>query len=457
MKPDPQRRARSIALVIGTAAVAVGLWGLCWVVWPDFFVSLFRVEYSYDRALRNYEQNLRDFPKLLACLALALAAIGTAVWRFAARNGPSLAESAFPRWLTTSALAVLLGLAGWVSHNSWVFWNRPTWDGYSKFGEAIHRALDGAVSGSGPAAFAELGRFVAGYMHSPSPLTPAAIGLLRFAVDDPILCLQLINWFATAVSLLLVIRVSSRLAPDLPAWFVGAMFLTNAAIIRSSFFIQLDASSAALVLVYLWRWERWLRESSKWNLVVLALCATLALFQKTTLFPVIAVPVIVELVRQWKSRDWNLQQLTVSIAPSALAVVLFVSYLFTLDLQGNWGRQVEVMGTGWNVLDFSLQRFVFSGAFLLGAFLPFAAVGVREIGGVRLGMLAYCGLFLLGIALTGGPFWSRYYSHIVGPCLIAATPALGRLALLPGSLSVGAVYLAATAGVGYAMLYWQIF
>jgi hypothetical protein len=67
------------------------------------------------------------------------------------------------------------------------------------------------------------------------------------------------------------------------------------------------------------------------------------------------------------------------------------------------------------------------------------------------------GLFLLGIALTGGPFWSHYYSHIVGPCLIAATPALGQLARLPGSLSAGVVYLGATAVVGYVMLYWQIF
>ena len=59
--------------------------------------------------------------------------------------------------------------------------------------------------------------------------------------------------------------------------------------------------------------------------------------------------------------------------------------------------------------------------------------------------------------MTGGPFWSRYYANIVGPVLIAATPALGQLARLPGALLAGVVYLGATVGVGYAMLYWQIF
>ncbi|MFP8879457.1 MAG: hypothetical protein VCE43_08350 [Myxococcota bacterium] len=452
-EPVLQPRARWIGLVIGVAALCVGLWSLSWAVWPDFFVSLFRVEYSYDRALRNYEQNLRDFPRLLAWLSAALGAVAVAACPFEGRDGASLAAASLPRWLTWPALTGLLGLAGWISHHSWVFWNRPTWDGYTKFGEAIHRALVGADQ----AAFAELGRFVAGYMHSPSPLTPTAIGLLRFAVDDPILCLQLISWLATGVSLILVVRLSARLAPELPAWFVGALFLVNAAIVRSSFFIQLDAASAALALVYLWRWERWSESSSARDLVALVLCATLVLFQKTTLFPLIAVPVIVELVGQWRGRNWNGQRLAAAFAPSAFALVLFGAYVFALDLGSNWARQVAVMGTGWNVLDYSVQRFVFAAVFLLGAFLPFAAVGARQLRGLRLGMLVFSGLFLLGIALTGGPFWSRYYSHIVGPCLIAATPALGQLARLPGSLSAGVVYLGATAVVGYVMLYWQIF
>lgn len=452
-EPVSQPIARSIGIAIGAAAALVALWGACWAIWPDFFSSLFRVEYTYDRALRNYQQNLRDFPRLLACLAAALGAVATVAWRFEGREGTSLVASSIPRWQTWPALAGMLGLAGWTSHHSWVFWNRPTWDGYTKFGEAIHRALVGADQ----AAFAELGRFAAGYMHSPSPLTPTAIGVLRFAVDDPVLCLQLINWFSTAVSLLMVIRLSARLAPDLPAWFVGALFLGNAAIVRGSFFIQLDAASAALALVYLWCWERWWRSSRASDAVLLTLCATLALFQKTTLFPLLAVPVIVELVEQWRSGNWNKRRIGATLAPSAIALVLFGTYLSVLDLENNWGRQVEVMGTGWNVLDYSVQRFMFATAFLLGAFLPFAAASARQLAGLRLGALVFSSLFLLGITLAGGPFWSRYYAHIVGPCLIAAAPALGQLARLPGSLSVGLVYLGATVVTGYAMLYWQIF
>ncbi len=453
VEPVPPPIARSIGLAIGIAAACIALWGLCWAMFPDFFSSLFRVEYSYDRAQRNFEQNLRDFPRLLAWLAAALGAVATVVWRFEGREGASLAASSFSRWLTWPALAAMLGVAAWTSHHSWVFWNRPTWDGYSKFGEAIHRALVGADQ----AAFAELGHFVARYMHSPSPLTPAAIGLLRFAVDDPVLCLQLINGFATAVSALLVVRLSARIAPDLPAWFVGALFLGNAAIVRGSFFIQLDAASAALALVYLWRWERWSKSLRVRDAAVLALCATLALFQKTTLFPLLAVPLIVELVDQRRSGNWNSRRLAATLAPSVFGLILFGAYVFALDLGNNWERQVEVMGKGWNVLDYSVQRFVFATAFMLGAFLPFAGVGARQLGGLRLGVLVFAALFLLGITLTGGPFWSRYYAHIVGPCLIAATPALGQLARLPGSLSVGLVYLCATVAVGYAMLYWQIF
>jgi hypothetical protein len=448
-----QPAARSIGLAIGVVAAFVAVGALCWAIWPEFFASLFRVEYTYNRALRNYEQNLHDFPRLLVCLAAALAAVATAVWRFEGRDGASLAASSFPRWLTWAGLAGMLGLAGWTSHHSWVFWNRPTWDGYTEFGEAIHRALVTADQ----SAFAELGHFVSGYLHSPSPLTPAAIGVLRFAVDDPVLCLQLINCLATWVSLLLVVRLSARLTPDLPAWFVGALFLVNAATIRGSFFIQLDAASAAFALVYLWRWERWSNSSRALDAALLAFCATLVLFQKTTLFPLLAVPVIVEFVGQWRNGDWNGRRLAASLGPSAAALVLFGSYLWALDLGNNLGRQVEVMGAGWNVLDYSVQRFVFGIAFLLGAFLPFAAVGARQLGGLRLGVLLYSGLFLLGIVVTGGPFWSRYYAHIVGPVLIAATPALGQIARLPGSLSLGLVYLGATAVVGYAMLYWQIF
>jgi hypothetical protein len=444
---------RSVAIAIGIAAACTALWSLCWAIWPETFPSLFRVEYTYGRALRNYEQNLRDFPWLLACLAVALGAIATAVWRFDGRRGTSLAASSFSSWLTWPALAGMLGLAGWTSHHSWVFWNRPTWDGYAKFGEAIHRALVGADQ----VAFAELGRFAASYMHSPSPLTPAVIGVLRFAVDDPIVCLQWISWVSTGVSMLLVMRLSARIAPDLPAWFAGALFVGNAAIVRGSFFIQLDAASAAMALVYLWCWERSSRSLRATDGVLLTLCATLALFQKTTMFPLLAVPVIVEGVAQWRSGSWNIQKLVATLAPSVVAVLLFATYLYSLDLGSNWGRQVEVMGTGWNVLDYSMQRFVFSTAFLLGAFLPFAAVGARQLSGMRLGMLVYSGLFLLGIVVTGGPFWSRYYAHIVGPCLIAATPALGQLARLPGSLSVGLVYLGACVAVSYAMLYWQIF
>jgi hypothetical protein len=114
-------RARSFGLAIGMAAAAAGLWGLCWAIWPDFFSSLFRVEYTYNRALRNYEGNLRDFPWLLGWLSAALGALAAAVWRFEGRGGASLSNSWLPRWLTWPAVVGMLGVAGWTSHQSWVF------------------------------------------------------------------------------------------------------------------------------------------------------------------------------------------------------------------------------------------------------------------------------------------------------------------------------------------------
>lgn len=77
--------------------------------------------------------------------------------------------------------------------------------------------------------------------------------------------------------------------------------------------------------------------------------------------------------------------------------------------------------------------------------------------GPRLGAFGFVVLFLASIAVVGGPFWSRYYAHVVGPWLVAAAPALGRLAIRDGSLAFSIVYLAATASVSYAMLTWMIF
>jgi hypothetical protein len=454
--PAARRGARAGALALLAAAAATAALAAWWAASPAPFVAHFRVDYAYPLALQNHLRNLRDLPKLLAWVALALAALGAALLRARRRGGPalaSLARRAPAGWGAAAlALAVLLAVDVWLSQREWTYWGRPIWDDYPRYGEAFHRLFVGHDA----AALARFRSFAAGYLHAPSPLTPAALGLLRFAVPDAVACMQLTSLLATAISLLLLLRLSQRIAPALPTWFPGVLFLGNAATIRNSFFVQLDAASSCVALLFLWRWERWLARRRARDAAWLCVCAILAVLQKTTLFPLLVLPPLVAAIGWWRSETGLREVARMALVTLAAPLAVFAAWLGGLGLLGNFRGQVDAMGTGWNVLDHSLGRFAFATGFLLGPVLPFALASPRRIDPLRLGMLLFAALFLGGIAVTGGPFWSRYYSHILAPCLLAAAPGFERAGALPGSRDVLLVYLAGTAAVGYAMMAWHI-
>jgi len=454
----PEPMPRWIAVVLLVLGGLAALFAVAWVIAPEAFAGLFRVEYGYARANRNFARNLGDFPKLLACLAAVLIALGVATRRNA--RAPAFLSAAgtrpgpLPGWFGWSLVVGLFGVAAALSHRSWVYWNRPRWDGYSRFADAFYHLF----AQPGAAGAEQFRAFLGEYLHAASPLTPALAGLLRFAVPDPVLCLQLLNALATAASVALVAHLGRRLAPSLPAWLVAALLLTNAAVIRNSWFVQLDAASSAVALVFFWRLSHWLETGSSRDAAWTCLCATLGLFQKTTLLPLLAIPTAVTLYRQWGARRLRLGALVrVAAWSAAVPLALFAAYVVPLELVDNVGRQVEVMGVGWNVADHSWQRFGFGAAFLLGPYLPFLAFGWSRSSALRFGLVSFALLFLLGIAVTGGPFWSRYYSHIAGPCLLAAAPALARFATLPGSRAAVLLYLGGCAAVSYTMMALELF
>jgi 4-amino-4-deoxy-L-arabinose transferase-like glycosyltransferase len=74
---------------------------------------------------------------------------------------------------------------------------------------------------------------------------------------------------------------------------------------RNAFFIQLDAVSSFFVLLFFALWRRRLARPTLLNAILLGGCLILAVLQKTTLFPLLAVPLTVAVFEAARDRIWN--------------------------------------------------------------------------------------------------------------------------------------------------------
>jgi hypothetical protein len=448
-----QRTNQALACLF--AALLLAILAVVWASRPDWFLTQLQVPYPIQQILDDHVHIIKDFPVLLFVLAAVLALMAFSFWlsaRYALRtpDGPYAVVSPL---VTHVFLTGLLLIGAWLSYRNWLHWQEPLWDDYCYFGELLHYSLRGEAE-----SVATLPGFMAQYPHSPSPLTPVLISLLMFLCPSSALCLQGLSLAATAGSVLALKSLAARLVPSTPFWPLGMLFLTNAATMRNSLFPQLDAINCFFILCFFWLWMWWREQRTTGRTLALLGLLALAVFQKTTLFPLLAVPTLVEVVETIQSRVVGWKRLGVTIAVTAVfPAILFGAYLLTLNMTRNFGWQVELMGTGWNILDFSPQRFLFATSFLIGPYLPlvFRNRFIKEP--FYMGVALFVILFFASLFAVRGPFWSRYYSHVVGPCLLLALPRLSQM-LVTGMWRVPLpAYLFGVAAVQYAMLWRHIF
>jgi hypothetical protein len=236
------------------------------------------------------------------------------------------------------------------------------------------------------------------------------------------------------------------------------LFLVNAATVRNAAFVQLDAICGFFVVWFFWVWTQWLVSPTRRGWLLLIACLTLGIFQKTTLFPLLAIPTLTAALARPRGVGVPWRRVVGIAAASVLPpVALFGGFLWWLGVTGNFGEQVHLMGTGWNELDFSFPRFVFATGFLLGPYLPLACRNQRLREPMFLGLALFVGLFFLSLVAVRGPFWSRYYSLVVAPTLLLALPFLARAAVSSPWRVLLPVYVIAVAAVHYAMMAWHIF
>ncbi|MDP8225794.1 MAG: hypothetical protein P9L99_20710 [Candidatus Lernaella stagnicola] len=442
------------AMFLAAGAVAAGSLAAVWMQRPDWFLKRLAVPYPFQVFLENYNRLLIDFPLVLWVTGAALAALALVVWRTAGRtveNDSSRLRISVP--VEFLIYAALLVAAGYLSLRHWEYWGRPKWDNYWLFARVLHDFW----THPGAETWFTLQKWVAEFPHSPSPLTPVVISVLMVVYDDPLRWLQMLSFGATIGSLALVRSLGRRLAPDVPTWLLGALFLTHAATMRNSLFIQLDAISSFFVLAFYWLWFRWRDEPTQNRLTALVVFLIAAVMQKTTLFPLLAIPFLAAVYDDWRAgrRRW-LEWLRIGLATAALPAALFGGYLLLLGVGRNFGTQVELMGSGWNELDFSLTRFAFATGFLVCPYLPLV-FGEQRWDANRVALAAYPVLFLLSVTAVRGPYWSRYYSHLLGPLLLLAAPHLARLSRQQRGAWLAPTYVAGVAAVQYTMIAAHIF
>lgn len=453
--PTTQPQLRRQAAFCLTMAVALSALAWIWRIKVDWFQEKLAVAYPLHQMAENYRNNLFDFPFLLFITAGAFLIMAASLWSAGRRsNVQPVRPLSPPRWLTALTFAVLLGVAGWLSYRNWLHWGKPRWDDYWKFGDLLHY-LWRRPSGEN---WMAIKQSLQSYPHAASPLTPLLISLLLFLHENSLLWLQILNFAATVGSLLLVYRLGKKIAPAAPTWILGILFLTNAATIRNSFFIQLDAISSFFILLFFALWNRYRERPTLGNSVLLSAGLVLAVLQKTTLFPLMAIPLAMGAYEAVRNRDWDRPGLVKNaLWTIGLPLGVFILYLFAFGFFDSFGSQVELMGTGWNELDFSFSRFVFATAFLLGPYLPLLRYAEPRREPLQLGLLLFITLFFLSIVAVKGPFWSRYYSHVLAPILLLTAPHLSRAVVTSGWRYILPAYLIGIAGVQYAMLAWHIF
>ncbi len=429
------------------------LLGMLWRLWPAWFVARFDVPYPHAIILNHYHYLLHKLPDLLLLGALVLFALAGALWLAARRGTFAGAWPRLPVAAETMLFVALLALDGWLSHRYWLAWGRPLWDDYARFGEILHLAL----TSNDPAVLPALWRFIGEYPHAPSPLTPTLIAVGMFIVHNAAAVLMAFNLAATAGSLWLLRAIVRRVSPATIFWPLGVLFLAHGATARNCLFIQLDAINGFFVLLFFHLWLSWREKPSSDRLTAMVVAIVLGVFQKTTLFPLMAVPTLVELVESWRTRRWEVKRLaTVVLATAVVPAALFAFYIFQLEVGRNFQTQVELMGAGWNILDFSLKRFVYATLLLLAPTLPLVALNRNRHRPPHLAFALYILLFFGSIVVVRGPFWGRYYSHVLGAWLLLAAPGL---ALVEGEKSYRlplCVFLTGTAAVQYALVFWNL-
>jgi len=302
-----------------------------------------------------------------------------------------------------------------------------------------------------------LWRFIGEYPHAPSPLTPVLIALGLFVVRNAATVLMALNLAATAGSLWLLRAIVRRVSPATIFWPLGVLFLAHGATARNCLFIQLDAINGFFVLLFFHLWLSWREKPSSDRLTAMAVAVVLGVFQKTTLFPLMAVPTLVELVESWRARRWDVKRLaTVALATAVVPAALFAFYILQLEVGRNFQTQVELMGAGWNMLDFSLKRFVYATVLLLVPTLPLVALNRDWHRPPYAAFVLYILLFFGSIVAVRGPFWGRYYSHVLGAWLLLAAPGLARIEGEKSYRLPLCVFLAGTAAVQYALVLWNL-
>jgi hypothetical protein len=113
------------------------------------------------------------------------------------------------------------------------------------------------------------------------------------------------------------------------------------------------------------------------------------------------------------------------------------------------------MGTGWNEIDFSWQRFVFASGFLLCPYLGLVSRNRSWREPAYQGLALFVVLFFASLVAVRGPFWGRYYSHVLGCWLLLALPAWARDDSA-GQRRAQWTFLIGVGALQIVMMYWQI-
>ena len=381
------------------------------------------MSYSEPEISRAYLRLLTDLPLalLFASVVLSATAAATLLDRRRPASGPAFRTlpPAYEALLYSALLLLGVGL----SWRHYAYWSYPKWDRYWEFGEQLHRLM----RHPDPQVLAVVQGFAREYPHSASPLTPFAVALGMFVLPHSLLLMHILSAAATAASLVLLRALARRLAPTATFWPLGVLFLTNVATTRNAFFIQLDAINGFFVLLFFHQWLRWRERPTRGRLAALCTVLSLGVLQKTTLFPLLAIPTMVAVVEPASVRRLDFSRLFVTGFWTALApVLLFLAYLSTFGFHGNFVSQVYLMGNGWNEIDFSWQRFVLASSLLLGPYLGLVLRNRSWREPAYQGLAMFVWLFFASMVAVRGPFWGRYYSHVLGCWLLLALPAWMR-------------------------------
>lgn len=446
------RQRRQAVWCAGAGAAAL-LLGLVWWLQPDWFAARFDVAYPHRSILEHYHYLLRQLPLLIEFGAALLFALAFALWTASRRRPTAKPFPQLPVATETVLFLALLALDAVLSHRYWLAWSRPLWDDYWRFGEILHHAM----TMRDPALPAAVRQFIGEYPHAPSPLTPMLIAVGMFIVKNSVAVLMALNLAATAGSLWLLRSIVRRLSPATIFWPLGVLFLAHGATARNCLFIQLDAINGFFVLLFFHLWMSWREKPTLDRQAAMVIAIVLGVFQKTTLFPLMALPTLVEVAEALRTRKWDVMRLAyVALYTAVVPLALFAFYLYRFEVGDNFQTQVALMGAGWNVLDFSLQRFVYATLLLLGPFLPLVALNRDWRRPPYLAFTLYIALFFVSMVVVQGPFWGRYYSHLLGAWLLLAAPGLGRVERAAAYRLPLYVFIAGTALFEYAIVFWNL-